>query len=185
MNMGLSTAGLGGYERMEMRLVNNTLKSRFQSILLTLVLLMPSIVRTQVKQPVQIDELGRYSSEDIEARLDNAIFQLSSHPEAAVHLVFSRAQNQTLGAVHRSFAVMRTYLIYRKIDPKRIISTFCEPLREEVTQIWLVDPNAIRQNCVEEKVAITSTTMFDSAPSLNADPNCGSCCVVDCFGPAA
>ncbi|MEJ7623104.1 MAG: hypothetical protein WKF34_03855 [Pyrinomonadaceae bacterium] len=154
------------------------------TILFFVIALLPLAIRAQDKAPVQIDEFGRTNSEEIEARLDNVLVQLTSNPDAVVQFVVRRGEKDIWGSQYRTYALMKTYLIYRKIDPTRIIQTYCEPEPEKVTQIWLVHSLALLRTCSEERISVTATTMFDSAPSLNVDTDCGSCCIVDCFGSA-
>lgn len=145
----------------------------------------PNTSSAQAKPPMQIVEFGRINSEEIEADLDGVLVALDANPNALVQFVFSRGEKQTFGSPYRRYGVMKTYLLYRKVDRKKIVASFCQPKPQEYGYIWLVDANGARPECEPENIVINQTTLFDSAPSPTEKGTDFGCCVVDSFGPAA
>lgn len=154
-------------------------------VLIGVFLAIPTIVVAQGKAPVQIDEFGPINSEEIEARLDNAMIQISNNPNTKLQFVFSRGENDNFGSAYRLYGLMRTYLLVRKFDMSDVIATFCEPGPSKNGQLWMVYADGPRRTCTAEKIVITNTTLFDSAPSATNKGTDFGCCVVDSFGPAA
>ncbi len=161
------------------------MKSIFNYLLIGLFAITPSLVWSQSKSPVQIDEFGRITSEEIEARLDNAMIQIHNNPNTRLQFIFSRGEKDSLGSAYRLYGLMSTYLLVRKFDMKNVIATFCESGPNTNGQLWIVYADGPRRECEAEKVTITETTLFDSAPSATNRGTDSGCCVVDSFGPAA
>ncbi len=157
----------------------------FRKTVLIMLLTVPTSAWAQINKPSQIDEFGRVNSEEIEARLDNATIQLLNNPDSLLQFVFSRGKKDTLGSVYRLYGLMKTYLLVRKIDMKRVAVSFCEPKDQQSGQIWLVSETGPRKSCDPENITIAETTMFDLAPSATMKGIDFGCCIVDSFGPVA
>jgi hypothetical protein len=154
-------------------------------VLIGVFVAIPTIVGAQGKAPVQIDEFGPINSEEIEARLDNAMIQIRNNPNTQLQFVFTRGEKDSFGSAYRLYGLMRTYLLVRKFDMNDVIATFCEPGPSKSGQLWMVYADGPRRTCTAEKIVITGTSLFDSAPSATNKGTDFGCCVVDSFGPAA
>lgn len=161
------------------------MKLFFKSLLVGLFVVIPYAVLPQGKAPIQIDEFGPINSEEIEARLDNAMIQIRNNPTMKLQFVFSRGEKDSLGSAYRLYGLMRTYLLVRKFDMNDVIASFCKPGPSKNGQLWMVYADGPRRECEAEKVIVTETTLFDSAPSATNRVSDSGCCVVDSFGPAA
>ena len=141
--------------------------------------------QTKDKDAVEIDYFGRMTSEELEARLDNATIVLRSDPDSSLQFVFSRGEKESYGAPYRVYGLMKTYLLYRKVDMNRVVATFCKPQAKASGQIWLINAGGTLRTCDQDDIDISATTLFDNAPSATGRGNDYGCCIVDTFGPAA
>lgn len=155
------------------------------SILLVVFIASPFALLAQIKEPVQIDEFGPVNSEEIEARLDNASIQLNNNSGSLLQLIFSRGEKDSFGSPYRLYGLMKTYLLYRKVDMSRVVASFCKPTAQKNGQLWLISATGPKKTCDPENIDITETMLFDSAPSATDKGTDFGCCVVDLFGPAA
>ena len=155
------------------------------AIVLTIVLSVQLSVSARGQATLQVDEFGMVNSEDIEARLDNALIQLNNNIGSKLQFVFSRGEKDTLGSPHRLYGLMKAYISYKKADSNRVIASFCEPRKQLIGQIWLVSADGQAQKCTPENIVITETTLFDSAPSATGKGTDFSCCIVDSLEPVA
>lgn len=155
------------------------------AILFVVSIAAPFAVFSQIKEPLQIDEFGAVNSEEIEARLDSAMIALHNNPNSLLQFVFSRGEKDSFGSPYRLYGLMKTYLLYRKVDMNKVVASFCKPQSQKNGQIWLVSVTGPRQKCDQEDIVITKTTLFDDAPSATEKGTDFGCCIVDTFEPAA
>ncbi|HMT09793.1 MAG TPA: hypothetical protein PKA82_17535 [Pyrinomonadaceae bacterium] len=127
----------------------------------------PYSIYAQVAEAEQVDEFGKWSDEELQARLDNILIRLNNEPTVSAQFLLSRGENQTPGAARRLFGIMRGYLIYHKIDRSRLLATFCKPQPEENTQIWMIPPSVGKKTCEPDIIVFDKTVLYDSVFHAN------------------
>ena len=117
------------------------------------------------------------ASDEGQSRLDIAAFELMKEPSASLQFLISSGSDETPGSAARNFGTIRAYLLYRKVDPNRIISTYCRAKPKRSYEIWLVPKGAPRKTCEPEVFSFDKTTLFGLASY--PDRYIGSCCIMD------
>ena len=156
------------------------MRLRSLEIAVLFVLLAPIIIRSQLTEPVLVDEFDKLNSESIEARLDNTSIQLRNNPGSLLEFVFRRGNAESPGQPYRRFGIFKTYLLTRKIAKKdNIIATFCGPGSTPATQVWLIGALAQRHSCTREELPSSNATLFVTSYVRNPKYEEFGCCIVD------
>jgi hypothetical protein len=154
-------------------------------ILILAIVAAQSVLQAQTQEPVLVHEFGRINSEEISAFMDYVTIQFHEDPKLLVQLVLSRGETESFGSPYRLYGLMKTYLLHRKVDIKRIIPTFCKARSMPKGQIWLVRAGGPIQVCERDDIVVTATTLFDKAPASTGRGPLEYCCIVDLFGKFA
>ena len=99
---------------------------RFRHFAIFWVLLASFNSWSQTPEPQQIDQFGKINSEETEARLESAVTKLRNNPGTFLKFVIHRGEADPPGWAYRTFGIQKAFMLTRKLDPKRIISTFCD-----------------------------------------------------------
>ena len=110
-------------------------------IICALIVLSANVSSGQAPQSISVDEFSNPNCEDIWARLDNLLVQLDNNPTATATISISAKHGELKGDLYFE-AMMRNYLIRRKISRDRFQIIRTHPTAHREIEFWLTPPGA-------------------------------------------
>jgi hypothetical protein len=118
-------------------------------------------ISAQENQPQLLDEFGKLSNDDLNARLDNLAFEISKIPKskALVRIYGGEGGNSYV----RGSWIKSVWTVNRKNPPEKLLIQFCninkEPRR---TRFFVVRENDKVEVCEESLFAPSATALFET-----------------------
>lgn len=133
-------------------------------------------------KPFLLDEFGRLSSEEMEARGDSWGHELQGDPSSNLLMIIYAGRETPLGSAYRFGATFKAYLTKaRGIAPERVNILHGESESpSHRSQVYLIPPGVQIPAVNKTRANIAQTTQFDQY-SFSSPGDMDTCCLVDSF----
>ena len=117
------------------------MKETFINLLMSFIFFV-IVCPAQTSEAEKIDEFNQSYYADAVARMDFVAVTLAERPNAKAYIIVYSGNKDYPGSSYRYANRLKNYLLYRRVDGKRVIAVGAGQKDKQITEVWIVPDGA-------------------------------------------